>query len=97
MLLDETVVDHTVDIDLEIKRMNEKHQKKMTKLKKKLKTTQQKARRLKKRVTSLKSIVKQLKEKDLITSACERCLKEIFLMSPLHYSKENGIERWKGM
>ena len=46
MLLDETVVDHTVDI--EIKRMNEKHQKQMTKLKKKLKTTQQKARRLKK-------------------------------------------------
>ena len=49
MLLDETAVDHTVDIDSEIKRMNEKHQKKMTKLKKMLKTTQQKARRLKKK------------------------------------------------
>ena len=37
MLLDKTPVDHTVDIDSEIKRMNDKHQKKMTKLKKKLK------------------------------------------------------------
>ena len=48
-----TVVGHTLDIDLEFKKINEKHQKKMTKLKKKLKTTQQRAW-----VTSLKSIVK---------------------------------------
>ena len=96
MLLDETVVDHTVDIDLEIKRMNEKHQKKMTKLKKKLKTTQQKARRLKKRVTSLKSIVKQLKEKDLITSACEEMLERNFSDVPIALFKRMASNAAKG-
>ena len=97
MLLDnETVVDHTMDIDLEIKKMNEKHQKKMTRLKKKLNTTQQRARRLKKRVTSLKSIVKQLKEKDLITSACEEMLERNFSDVPIALFKRMASNAGKG-
>ena len=96
MHLDETAVDHTVDIDSEIIRMNEKHQKKMTKLKKKLKTTQQKAWRLKKRVTSLKSIVKQLKEKDLITSACEEMLERNFSDVPIALFKRMASNAGKG-
>ena len=97
MLLDnETVVDHTMDINLEIKKINEKHQKKMTELKKKLKTTQQRAGRLKKRVTSLKSIVKQLKEKDLITSACEEMLERNFSDVPIALFKRMASNAGKG-
>ena len=97
MLLDnETVVNHTLAADMEIKKINEAHQKKMTKLKKKLKTTQQKARRLKKKVTSLKSIVKQLKEKDLITSACEEMLERNFSDVPVALFKRMASNAGKG-
>lgn len=60
--------------DHEIEEMKNIHQQKVSKLKKKLKSTQQKARRLNKKVTSLTSVIKQLKEKNLISSSCEEML-----------------------
>ena len=96
ILLDESVVDHTLAADVEIKKMKEVHQKKMTKLRKKLKTTQQKARRLKKKVTFLKSIVKELKEKDLITSACEDMLERNFSDVPIALFKRMASNAGKG-
>ncbi len=71
MLLEDVDVHPPPPNDIEIEKMKDAHQQKVSQLKKKLKVLQQKARRLKKMVTSLKSIVKQLMEKDLISSACE--------------------------
>ena len=95
-LVDESVVDHTLAADMEIKKMKEVHQKKMTKLRKKLKTTQQKHAVLKKKVTSLKSIVKELKEKDLITSACEDMLERNFSDVPIALFKRMASNAGKG-
>ena len=88
MLLEDVDVHPPPPNDIEIEKMKDAHQPKVSQLKKKLKVSQQKARRLKKTVTSLKSIVKQLKEKDLISSACEEMLEKIYLGFLQHSSRE---------